>query len=59
MKIEKSPVSVSTIDVEKYAKLSEVDRLAMVKEMLQKLREESMDENSRDVPPGQLEYLND
>lgn len=59
MKIEKSPVSVSTIDVEKYAKLSEVDRLAMVKKMLQKLREESMDENSRDVPPGQLEYLND
>lgn len=59
MRADKSPMAISTIDVEKYAKLSEGDRMAMVKEMLQKIREESMDEYSRDVPPGQLEYLND
>lgn len=58
-KDEGSPVKVSMIDISKYGKLSEEDRRAKVKKILEAIREESLDDIALDIPPREIEYLND
>lgn len=55
---DSSDVSISTVDLDKYRQLGTEEKKNKVKQMLEKMMEQSLDEMSRDIPPEEREYLN-